>query len=243
MPSYFISDLHLKPDNPQLTKAFTQFLEQHAKQADSIYLLGDLFEYWIGDDAAPLVGAIEILHNMLEAAQHCQCYFIAGNRDFLVGPDFEQSSGFKILADESVIDLYGTPTVILHGDSLCTDDHAHQQFRQQMVTNEEWRQAFLTLPIEQRVEQAMQARAESHKHKSQISMEIMDVSQTAVLALFADKHVTQMVHGHTHRQNIHKYQADNIELVRHVLGDWGATSSIIIAHENGSLSHQNEPIV
>ena len=231
--TYFISDLHLTPERPATIQAFLKFMAGDARSAERLYLLGDLFEYWIGDDAADMLGADIVLGAMNKVSQELSCFFIAGNRDFLVGDDFEKRSGFSILPDETVIDLYNRKTLLLHGDSLCTDDTAHQQFRELMVTNMQWRSQFLSLDIPQRIEQAMQARTHSHKHKSQISMEIMDVAEQSVLDTFSKYHVHQMIHGHTHRQKHHKYSLDGKPASRYVLGDWGKSSSILTADADG----------
>ena len=170
MHTCFISDLHLTDKRPEITRAFLAFLEGEARSAERLYLLGDLFEYWIGDDAAQLLGAEPVLESMRQLAEKLPCYFIAGNRDFLTGEQFSRMSGFEILPDETIIDLYGIPTLILHGDSLCTDDVEHQHFREQIVTNSVWRSEFLSLPIAERIEQARQARMQSNEHKSEVSM-------------------------------------------------------------------------
>lgn len=242
MKSYFLSDLHLTPERPAIAQEFCRFLTEDAPTAERVYLLGDLFEFWIGDDAASLLGAEPILDVMQQLAESVPCFFIAGNRDFLVGEEFSKRSGFQILADESVIDLYGTPTLILHGDSLCTEDTAHQVFRQQIVNNETWRGQFLSLPIPQRIEQAKQARMQSHQHKSQVSMEIMDVTKQTVIDAFSRYGVQQMIHGHTHRQASHTYQTKNGTCRRHVLGDWGSYSSVMTASATG-ITIENRPIV
>jgi len=223
MHTYFISDLHLTPEKPTVVMAFQKFMLEKAPSADALYILGDLFEYWIGDDAAKMLGAEPALNLMKQISEHTECFFIAGNRDFLVRDSFEQQTGFKILADETVIDLHGTRTLLLHGDSLCTDDHKHQEFRKTMTTNRAFCDQFLSLPIEQRIEQAKQARMQSAEHKSNVSEGIMDVSESAVLNAFKNHNVKQMIHGHTHRQNTHQYT----EGVRYVLGDWHETSSIM----------------
>lgn len=240
MHTYFISDLHLKEQSPQITSAFLDFLQNEAVNAERLYILGDLFEFWIGDDAAPLLGVKPILAAMSNLAQQIDCYFIAGNRDFLVGEQFSQQTGFEILSDETIIDLYGTRTLILHGDSLCTDDLAHQQFRQNMVTNMDWREEFLSLEISQRIEQAKQARMQSNQHKFKVSMEIMDVSDSAVLKTFEDNELTQMIHGHTHRQNTHHYSLNGGKAAtRYVLGDWSNTSSVLTAKDDGTIDIVN----
>lgn len=235
MHSYLLSDLHLTRERPAVTDAFLSFLNGPAKRAEQVYILGDLFEFWIGDDAASMLGADPVLDEMAQLARQVDCYFIAGNRDFLVREAFTERSGFNILPDETVVDLYGTPTLLLHGDSLCTDDHAHQQFRQEMVTNAAFCDNFLSLPIEQRIEQAKAARMQSNEHKSALSMDIMDVSKSAVLAAFEEHNVTRMIHGHTHRQNVHHYpMAGSDEAYsRYVLGDWHQNSSIMTASDAG----------
>ena len=241
MSTYFVSDLHLTPEKPHLAMAFLAFLQKTAGSAEAIYVLGDLFEYWIGDDAAELIGAQPILDAMQQASKATPCYFIAGNRDFLVGEQFSRDSGFTVLADETVIDLYGQPTLLLHGDSMCTDDTAHMVFRKEYVTNEARKQAFLSLPIPERIAQAKSARMESHEHKASVSMEIMDVSKETVDNTFAEHQIQQMIHGHTHRQNIHDHHVQGADCQRYVLGDWQATSSVLIASVEG-LRIENHPI-
>jgi len=241
MHTYFLSDLHLTPERPATTQAFLEFMQGDALGAERLYILGDLFEFWIGDDAAGMLGAEPVLGMMKAVSQRVDCYFIVGNRDFLVRDGFSTQTGFEVLPDESVIDLYGTKTLILHGDSLCTDDVAHQQFRKTMMTNETFCDEFLKLDIPARIEKAKQARMESHQHKSEISMEIMDVTESSVLDAFERHGVTQMIHGHTHRQNTHQYTSDTGNAVRYVLGDWHTSSSIMQVDENG-LNILNRPI-
>lgn len=233
MHTFLISDLHLNPKHPQIIQAYAKFLATEAITAERLYCLGDLFEYWIGDDAASLVGADPIIAAMQQVSQHVDCYFIAGNRDFMVGEQFALQSGFQILPDETVIDLYGEPTLLLHGDSLCTDDIAHMQFRAEVVMNADRKREFMSLPIPARIAQAQAARSESAQHKSEISMEIMDVTPTAVEDAFIRHNVKQMIHGHTHRQNTHHYKIAGADHVRYVLGDWHQTASIMKADQKG----------
>ncbi len=230
MHTLFVSDLHLTPERPNTIKAFFEFLSSEAQAADKLYILGDLFEYWIGDDAAQLIGAEPVLSAMKQASSKTDCYFIAGNRDFLVRESFSEHTGFSILNDETVIDLYGEPTLLLHGDSLCIDDIAHQQFRQTMMCNKAFCDDFLSLSIPERIEKAKAARMESQTHKQSVSMEIMDVTERAVIDAFTNSNVKRMIHGHTHRQNIHHYG----DLERIVLGDWGETSSVLKVSESES---------
>lgn len=228
MHTLFVSDLHLTPERPETIRAFLEFLSTDAMTADKLYVLGDLFEYWIGDDAAQLIGAEPILKAMNQTSLKTETYFIAGNRDFLVREEFSKQTGFSILEDETVIDLYGEPTLLLHGDSLCVDDIAHQQFRQTMMCNRPFCDQFLNLSIPERIEKAKAARMESQTHKQSVSMEIMDVTEQAVLDAFKKRGVKRMIHGHTHRQNIHHYN----DLERIVLGDWDTTSSVLRVSEN-----------
>ena len=238
MTTYFVSDLHLKQDQPHITAGFLHFLSKTCSDADAVYVLGDLFEYWIGDDAAPMLGVGQVLDAMLARAAQTPCYFIAGNRDFLVRDKFCEASGFQILADETVVDLYGIPTLLLHGDSLCTDDIAHQEFREQMVTNRQWCEMFLSQPIPQRIEMADMAREQSKQHKTEVSMTIMDVNEQAVLNAFSKYGVDKMIHGHTHRQNVHTYKVDGKTKSRTVLGDWGQTNSVLkVDQTNAELSN------
>ena len=235
MHTLFVSDLHLTPERPNTIKAFSDFLGSDAKAAQKLFILGDLFEYWIGDDAAQLVGAEPILRAMKHTSEHTECFFIAGNRDFLVRESFSEQSGFTILEDETVVDLYGTPTLLLHGDSLCVDDIAHQKFRQTMMCNRLFCDQFLSLSIPERIEKAKAARMESQSHKQNVSMEIMDVTEHAVIEAFKSSGVKRMIHGHTHRQNIHHYG----DLERIVLGDWDKTSSVLkISESNSSLRNK-----
>ena len=241
MHTYIISDLHLTPERPQIINAFFEFLSTQAISAERLYILGDLFEYWIGDDAGSMLGADPILDAMNAISEVVDCFFLAGNRDFLVRETFTQRTGFKILEDETVVDLYGKSTLLLHGDSLCTDDIAHQQFRNQMMTNTLFCDGFLKLSIPERIEQAKQARMQSNEHKSEVSMGIMDVTNTSVLQAFEEHAVLQMIHGHTHRQNTHHYETSNGNATRYVLGDWHSTNSILKVDQNG-IEITNSPI-
>jgi len=245
MHTYIISDLHLTPERPQTIKAFFDFLSNDAVSAEQLYILGDLFEFWIGDDAGSMLGADPILDAMKAISQVTDCYFMAGNRDFLVRETFTERTGFKILNDETVIDLYGTKTLLLHGDSLCTDDIAHQQFRNQMMTNIPFCDQFLQLSIPERIAQAKQARLQSDEHKSEISMGIMDVTEAAVLEAFSVHAVKQIIHGHTHRQNTHHYditdEHGSSKAIRYVLGDWHNSNSIMKISQDG-IEITNSPI-
>lgn len=241
MHTLVISDLHLSPQRPNTIAAFFHFLQQQAPKADAVYILGDLFEFWIGDDAVDFLGAGDVIKMMKATSEITPCYFITGNRDFLAGDAFTQQTGFQILPDESVVDLYGQPYLLLHGDSLCTDDTGHQAFRQQYMTNKAFHEQFMKLSIEQRIEQAQQARIQSKDHKDTLTMAIMDVNEQAVIDAFNKHQVTQMIHGHTHRQNTHEHQLANQTGTRYVLGEWHNTASILTITPD-SVSISNPPI-
>lgn len=233
MHSYFISDLHLCPERPELTRAFSAFMQDLAPTAEKLYILGDLFEYWIGDDGSTLIGADEVLELMAETSKKVECFFIAGNRDFLVRKKFSERTGFTILADETVVDLYGTPTLLLHGDSLCIDDVKHQEYRRKLMCNKLMCWLVLMLPLSYRLKRAEGARAQSKGRRESMDITIMDVAERAVIDGFESNQVTQMIHGHTHRQAIHDHQTKLGAAKRYVLGDWGATNSILTVSENG----------
>lgn len=226
MTTLFISDLHLDETRPRIVELFDRFLANEARHADALYILGDLFEAWIGDDDdAPLPARVA---SGLEALSDSgvPVYFIAGNRDFLLGDDYAQRAGMTILDDGTVVDLHGTPTLLLHGDTLCTDDAAYLAFRKQ-VRNPAWQRQFLSQPLAARRTFAQQARDASREHTSQTAMTIMDVNQRAVEAVLRDAHVARMIHGHTHRPAIHDFALDGELAQRIVLGDWYEQGSVL----------------
>lgn len=226
MTTAFISDLHLDPSRPEVTALFEQFLAIEARQLEALYILGDLFEAWIGDDdtdahhAAVKAGLRELTTGGVPA------FFMHGNRDFLIGQRFAAETGMTLLDDPVVIDLYGTRTVLAHGDTLCTDDTDYQAFRQ-TVHQPQWQQHFLSQPLEARRAFAGQARAESRKRQQDKAPEIMNVNQAAVEALFREYDVTRLIHGHTHRPGVHRFSVDGIERTRIVLGDWYEQGSVL----------------
>ncbi|MGB2079765.1 MAG: UDP-2,3-diacylglucosamine diphosphatase, partial [Vibrio sp.] len=204
MSTYFIADLHLSPNTPHITRGFLKFLNQEARQAEAVYILGDLFEFWVGDDDDnPFNLSIT---SALKALTHSgvACYFIQGNRDFLVGDKFCQKTGVKLLPDEYVIDLYGTNTLIMHGDTLCTDDVKYQDFRK--TVHKPWLQTIfncIPLWIRQKIVQRVQNKAKQDKGDK--SLTIMDVNTQAVIDAMNRHQVTQLIHGHTHRPMTHDY--------------------------------------
>lgn len=233
MTTYFISDLHLTPTRPVGLKLFQDFLAQQAPDVDSLYILGDLFEFWIGDDAAVQLGADQCLSALRQLSdQGLNLYFMSGNRDFLIGEQFADTTGCQLLNEPTVIELDGQPVLLLHGDSLCTDDIEHQSFRK-TVDDPKWRQQFLAMTIEQRLAMAQDARNQSQLHQMAVSMEIMDVTQSAVKRAMTDAGVSTLIHGHTHRPAVHEFNLNGNQAKRIVLGDWYQQSSWLVVDEQG----------
>lgn len=222
----FISDLHLTGERPHSTQAFLQFMQQEARQAEALYVLGDLFEAWIGDDAIPpgMDRVLDAFHELTQSG--VPVYVMVGNRDFLLGDGFEKLTGCTLLPEPSIIDLYGTPTLLMHGDTLCTDDVEYQQIRA-VIRTPKWREDFLNKTIEQRITLAKQARAQSKASTSQKDESIMDVNEQTVEAALRQHGVSQLIHGHTHRPAIHQLEIDGKAAKRIVLGDWYDQSSIL----------------
>lgn len=233
MSTLFISDLHLDPVRPAVTELFFEFLAGEARKAEALYILGDLFEVWLGDDDPDPHHArvAEALHEL--AATGTPIYFMVGNRDFLLGDDYARRAGMTILAEPVTLDLHGTPTVILHGDVLCTDDTAYQSFRA-LVRNPVWQKDFLARPIEERRALAGEVREESKSRGATTAPEIMDVNDDAVTAAFREQAVPRMIHGHTHRPAVHNLEVDGRPRERIVLGDWYEQGSVLRVNEQGA---------
>ncbi|QYM94102.1 UDP-2,3-diacylglucosamine diphosphatase [Dickeya zeae] len=219
MSTLFISDLHLSEQEPAITAGFLRFLQEDAPNADALYILGDLFDAWIGDDdPAPLHKTVaQALKSLTDSG--VPCYFAHGNRDFLLGRRFAHQSGLHLLATETVLDLYGRRTLLLHGDTLCTDDHAYQNFRRK-VHNPLIQRLFLWLPLSFRLRIAARMRAASQRANQHKSMTIMDVNADEVINRLHDHRATLMIHGHTHRPAIHVIEQGNVKAERAVLGAW-----------------------
>lgn len=222
----FISDLHLSAERPDIIRLFVDFLSSEARTADALYILGDLFEVWLGDDYCEpgLQPAIEALKVYSSTGK--PLYVIHGNRDFLMGSDFEKQTGCRILADPTLITLHGDKALISHGDELCIDDIEYMKFRK-MVRDPEWQHSFLAKPIEERITFARQARSESLNQTQQKAMDIMDVNQTAVENLMISHQVDLLIHGHTHRPNTHHFDLNGKPHTRIVLGDWYEHGSVL----------------
>lgn len=219
--SLFISDLHLCNSRPAITEQFISFLQTTACSAERLYILGDLFEYWAGDDDLEdihhqtVVAAINKL-----AASGILIFFMHGNRDFLLADGFAQAAGMTILPDPTLLTLYGKSLLLSHGDALCTDDTDYQTFRQQ-VREPVWQKTFLNQPLSARKAQIEAMRARSEQEKSSKTEYIMDVNADAVAGLIRDYDYPELfIHGHTHRPAQHHLIVDSHEIVRYVLGDW-----------------------
>lgn len=222
----FISDLHLDPVRPQLIDAFEALLAGEARRADALYILGDLFEAWVGDDEDSTLATrvADALHGL--ADHGVPIFFIAGNRDFLLGADYAARCGMHILDDGTTVDLYGTPTLLMHGDTLCTDDADYQAFRAQ-VHEPAWQQQFLAQPLQARRAFAAQARSASQAHTGSADEAIMDVNADAVADAMRSAGVRHLIHGHTHRPAVHDFTLDDQTVQRIVLGDWYEQASVL----------------
>ncbi len=216
----FISDLHLTPERPASTRLFEEFLRGAAQRLERLYILGDLFEYWVGDDGGELLGHDGVQAAIRKTADNgTEIFFMHGNRDFLAGEDFARRSGCTLLPDPVMVSLSGRDFLLTHGDALCTDDHEHQASRREMLSSK-WKMAFLKKPLEQRMETAAAMRSQSETAKQTKSMAIMDVNQKAVEALMRRYGADTLIHGHTHRPAVHHFQLDQKPAWRYVLGDW-----------------------
>lgn len=233
MRTLFIADLHLSEQEPAITAGFLRFLQREAYQADALYILGDFFEYWIGDDdPQPLHREIaSTLHDLTNSG--VPCYFIHGNRDFLIGKRFAQECGMTLLPQEKRLSLYGHPILIMHGDTLCTDDVDYQRYRRK-VNNPFIQKLFSWLPLRTRLNIAAKMRDRSQMTNDGKSEAIMDVNQQAVIEALERNQAEWLIHGHTHRPAIHNVDMPNGEHAkRAVLGAWHYQGSMISVTPEG----------
>lgn len=224
----FVSDVHLDAQRPDITARFVAFLQAQARQASALYILGDFLEYWVGDDdhMAYLDAVITTLQAL--TAKGMALYFLHGNRDFLVGEGFCRHLGAQLLAAETVIDLYGRKALLLHGDSLCTDDRAHMAFRAQVLASD-WQAAFLAQPLAERHRQAQHIRQHSQQHTRQKGLSMLDVNAAAVAQIMRRFGVDLLIHGHTHRPAIHTVSLGTHTGQRVVLPDWDTHGGFVYA--------------
>lgn len=237
MADLFISDLHLCAQRPAITQVFFDFLAQQARQADALYILGDLFEYWAGDDDldeafnAAVCSALARLR-----AQGIPIRFIHGNRDFLIGAGFADAAGVTLLDEPVTVPIAGRQTLLLHGDVMCTDDLAYQRFRSQ-VRDEQWQRQFLALPLAARKQKIQEVRQLSESAKQTKATEIMDVNADAVAEAFRRHNYARMIHGHTHRPAHHWHDVDGRRCERWVLADWYERGSYLACEESGCRTY------
>ena len=215
----FISDLHLTLGKPEITRLFLNFLDQRAHGADALYILGDFFDAWIGDDDPTPPNKVIKQHLKKLADSGTKVYLQQGNRDFLVGDRFCQETGVILLDDCVVIDLFGQPTLLMHGDLLCTDDTDYLEFRAKSRTDT-WQQTMLSKPLFLRLLIGRWYRLRSHFHKRKKTIEIKDVNQQSVIDTMREYKVLRLIHGHTHRPAVHNFEIDAQPAERFVLPDW-----------------------
>jgi len=234
MTTLFISDLHLDAERPEITELFGRFLAEEARGATALYILGDLFEAWVGDDDPSELGAFVADRLAALARAGTPSYFIRGNRDFLVGDAYARRARMRILPDPAVVVLEGAPAILMHGDTLCTDDTAYQAFRAQ-TRDPAWQAQFLAQPLPARLAFAQQARAASRAHQSGLKQEglmeaITDVAPATVDATMARFGIPSLIHGHTHRPKVHA----EAHGTRIVLGDWYEQGSVLRVDRDGA---------
>lgn len=243
MAIYLISDIHLDPKNTETYEKFRQYLGSIETDAEQLYILGDLFDYWIGDDGIDLIGhrpAIEILQKL--AASGTKVFIMHGNRDFLIGEDFASHFGGTVIPDPYQIQLNDQPVLLMHGDSLCTDDIGHQRYRA-IVLNPDWQKQILRLSLQERHDRAREMRMESQKGKLGKSPELMDVNHDAVVDVMRKYNVRILIHGHVHRTAVHRFTVDGKNALRYVLGDWDSGKDGVIRIDSEGIIDLQAPFL
>lgn len=234
MSILFISDLHLDASRPDIIHYFIELNNSIARYAEAYYILGDFLEYWIGDDdpAEELATVMDSLRDISNAG--VAIFLMHGNRDFLIGEKFAQRCNLTLLPDPSLIDLYGRKTLLMHGDTLCTDDTEYQTFRQH-VRSESWQKEFLAKPLRERRAIVNNLRTISREETLKKTDDIMDVNPTEVTRIMQAYNVDQLIHGHTHRPSIHTFELQGQPARRIVLGDWYKKNSYLIVDSNNYI--------
>ena len=228
----FASDLHLDSEAPWAIDAFLKFLEGPASGAAALYLLGDLFEVWVGDDDDNPDNARACAGMAALTRSGVPVYAIHGNRDFLLGDAFEERTGVKLLPDPVMLDLHGVPTLLSHGDVFCTGDSSYQDLRS-IVRQPSWQRRFLSLPLAARRDLASAARAGSKAHTQRQIPVLMDVTPDAVTRALRATGARRLIHGHTHRPAVHRFDVDGAEAERVVLAPWYEAASCVAVDANG----------
>ncbi len=233
MPTLFVSDLHLCSGRPGINRSFFGFLEREARSADALYILGDLFEYWAGDDDlgdpfnATVIAALSRL-----AGSGVPAYLMHGNRDFVIGEAFARASGVQLLPDPTLLSLYGQPVLLMHGDTLCTLDREYQAFRRE-ARSDTWIRSLLEKPLAERKAEIEALRRQSEQEKRNKPAEIMDVAPAEVEAALRRHGYPRLIHGHTHRPARHLHMVDGHACERWVLADWYRAGSYLACDESG----------
>lgn len=236
MRTLLISDLHLEDRRPDITRAFFHLLDQFQGDVERLYILGDFFEIWLGDDAlTPTANEVAIRLKQFSDAG-CLVYLMHGNRDFLLGEDYAAHCGAELIHEPYLIEICGKQCLLMHGDSLCTDDKLYMDFRK-MVRNREWQRDFLAKSLQERIAFGKQARNQSQEDAKEKTYEILDVNQDEVLRAIVEHNVPLFIHGHTHRPDRHQIELADSSCERIVLGDWHAKGWYILAdNENLELT-------
>ena len=232
MTTLFISDLHLETERPEIGEQFLEFLGGEARGAEALYILGDLFEAWVGDDDPNphYADCKRAIRTLVDSG--VPVFFMHGNRDFLIGDTFAAETGVEILGDPSPLEIHGTRVLLSHGDAYCTDDVEYQKARR-VMRNPEWQAMMLARPLEERLAVAREARDASEKHGQSVDLDIMDVNEETVAAVIAEGNVDVLLHGHTHRPDVHDVDLGNRTAKRIVLGDWYEQGSVVRWDESG----------
>ena len=232
MATLFISDLHLDADRPEIGAQFLAFLETAARAAEALYVLGDLFESWVGDDDPnPHYAVMKTAIRALVDAG-VPVFFMHGNRDFMIGQQFAEETGVTLLDDPTPLELFGERVLLIHDDALCTDDLQYQQVRQ-MTRDPKWQAMMRAKPLAERLAFAKQARTTSLAHHASASADIMDVNADAVAQSFLEHEMDILLHGHTHRPAVHVIELPDRRVTRIVLGDWYEHGSVVLWDKEG----------
>ncbi len=232
MATLFVSDLHLCPTRPAINRLFFDFLGGPAARAEALYILGDLFEYWAGDDDGDPFNA-SVLAALRELSGHgVALYLMHGNRDFLIGKVCAEKTGANLIEDPTLTELYGTPTLLMHGDTLCSDDIGYQTYRAE-VRAPQWQKNFLAQPLPSRKQIIAGLRAENAAEKKLKSEAIMDVTVATVEVQLRDHGYPRLIHGHTHRPALHEHRVDGKRCERWVLADWYTSGSYLHCDAQG----------
>jgi UDP-2,3-diacylglucosamine hydrolase len=226
MATLFISDLHIDASRPAIIEQFLGFVESEARSATALYILGDLFESWIGDDAPDVAQTAAIAAVRALTQGGVPCFLMHGNRDFLLGEEFCRLTGATLLPDPLLVSLYGERVLVMHGDALCTDDAAYQRLRA-TVRDPDWQRQFMALPTAARRALAGAVRSGSQAHNATLRYEIADVNPASVALALRAAGVATLLHGHTHRPAIHALEVDGRPCTRIVLGDWYDQGSVL----------------